>query len=127
LNPAIIITIGGVLVAAASGFLIERQKRVQRFNYSVKKTIDSITEEERNCKVAVFEDFPEHERLFMELLPYLLFFGRRRTQIAWENYIGWYKTINQAQKQSALNILGADHQSEINTTIQHLVGLLKTR
>jgi hypothetical protein len=127
LNAAIIIAISGVLVAAASGFLIERQKRVQRFNYAVQKTIDSITEEERNCKVAVFEDFPEHERLFMELLPYMLFFGRRRTQIAWENYIGWYKTINQAQKQSALNILGADRQSEIDTTIQHLVGLLKKR
>jgi hypothetical protein len=124
LSIQIIIGIATATIAL-SAILIERQKRLHSFNAAIQKTIDSITERGRNCKVAVLEDFPDHERLFMELKPYLLFLKRSKTDKAWENYKGWYKTIDQAQKQNVLNILGADSQSEIDTSIYHLKGLLK--
>ena len=128
MNIPIIISIIGVIVALIAGLLIDRQKRVNRLNNSIQKTINSITKGKgRNCKVAILEDFPEHDRLAMELLPYLLFSGRRKTERAWENYKDWYETIDQAQKQDMLNILGADIQSEIETTVLHLTNLLKKK
>jgi hypothetical protein len=81
----------------------------------------------RICKVALLEDFPEHKRLFIDLHPYLIFFGRCKTERAWDNYKNWYKEINQAQKECVLNVLGADSQSEINITVQCLTSLIKKR
>ena len=124
----IIVSIIGIIVAIIAGILIDRQKRVNSLNNSIQKTINSITKGKgRNCKVAIIEDFHEHERLYIELLPYLTFFGRCKTERAWENYKDWYKTIDQAQKQDVLNILGADSQSETEITVLHLINLLKKR
>lgn len=122
----IAISIAGLVVALVSGLLIERQKRVSRFNQAVQETIDTIREG-RSCKVAVLEDFPEHEKLVRELLPYLLFFGRRKTETTWKTYRNWYKTIVQAQKQNIFSAFGADWQSEIDSTISCLEALLKER
>ncbi len=126
MNLTIAISIAA-LVVLISGLLIERQKRVLRFNQAIQKTIATIKEDGRNCKVAIFEDFPDHEKLIGALLPYLLFFGRHKTETAWVNYKNWHKAINQAQKQNIFSIFGADWQSEIDSTTSCLTALLKKR
>lgn len=119
----IIIAIIALFVAAASGFLIKRQSLIIKLNRSIQKTLDSI-KQGRNCKIAIIEDFHEHERLALDLLPYLLFNSRSRTESALRNYNDLY---NKKYQDNILNLLGADWQSEIDEILKHLTALIKKR
>ena len=121
MSLGIVIAIAAIIIAATSGFLIKRQSCINNLNRFVQNTIESVNGG-RNHKVAIGEDFAEHEGFVLALLPYLLFASRRRTEQALKNYSGYHKAIKQL---GPATFLGSTVRSEIDVAINHLQSLKK--
>lgn len=124
MNISVAISIASIIAIVIYIVLMERRIRVRRLNRAIQDTINSI-EKGKSCRGAIFEDFPTHEQLVMNLLPFLLFLDRRRTEMAFRNYRIWYKTIDVAHIQTVAGIFGPDSQGEINATLKCLENLKK--
>ena len=117
----IIIPLTALIVGVASTILIKRQSRVNDLNRSVQNTIESI-QNGRNHKVAIIEDFADHERLANDLLPYLLFGSRRKTEQAIENYRAYRKNIDEL---GPATLFASEVRPEVDNTIEHLKRIRK--
>lgn len=115
---AIIIGVAGI--AVGSGVFVQRRKRRFALIDSIRSTRQSI-QNGRQVKMAMLEDFPTHKRFVSDLRPYLL--RTKKIDRAMRQYEEWFNTIRKAAERSPLNILGADVQSEIDTTLGHLDNL----
>lgn len=116
---AIIIGLAGIAVGSVL-FFVQRRKRRFALIDSIRSTRQSI-QNGHQVKMAMLEGFPTHKLLVSDLRPYLL--RTMRIDQAMHQYEEWYNTIRKAAENSPLNILGADCQSEIDTTLDHLDNL----
>ena len=117
---AIIIGLAGLI--AGSGVFVERRRRKIDILEAIDTTIHSIRSR-RQIKMAVLEDFPNHKRLVLRLLPCLL--RKWKIEEATKQYEQWYRTISEAGEKNPMNIFGADWKSEVDITLGHLENLKK--
>ncbi len=116
----IIVSVVSVICGAGLFRLwIEYRRAKYNLNVALRNTINSIVNEHRHVKTAIYEDYLEHKRLADRLIPFP-FCARRRFLNVWRKYEQYYRELKECQSTQILGFLAATDRSDFQVVDVYL-------